>query len=205
MTPSLGHVLVHLDASESTADRLALARRLVQENGGTLSVLYAATPSYMEPRPERPPAGAWSQVDDERIAKARAAFDLVMAGPGPAAEWAQTDIYPLAAHFGRQGHYADLLVLGQRNPADPNAGGVPADFPEDVLHASGRAGLVVPYIGWSRPVGQSVAIAWKESPESVRAVAAAMPLLRKARIAHVLTWRSGKEPEGAGERLARYL
>lgn len=205
MTTPIGRVLVHLDAADTTADRLAIARQLIQHHGGTLSVLYAATPAFMEPGPDGPATAAWNRLDDERRARARAAFDRVMAEPGPAADWAQTDTYPLAPHFARHGHYADLLVLGQRNPADPDADGVPADFPEEVLQASGRPGLVVPYIGWQRPVGQTVAIAWKESPESVRAVAAALPLLRQARVVHVFTWRSGTEPEGAGTRLAQYL
>lgn len=205
MSDPLNQVLVHLDATDSCADRLAIGRQLVRDHGGTLSVLYAATPAFLEPGPDGMPSGPYNRLDDERRARARDAFDRIMAQPGPAAEWAQTDTYPLAAHFARLGQYADLLVLGQRDPADPNAGGVPADFPEDVLHATGRAGLVVPYIGWNRPVGRTVAIAWRESPEAVRAVAAALPILRKAGMTHVLTWRSGREAAGAGERLARYL
>ena len=50
-----------------------------------------------------------------------------------------------------------------------------------------------------------MAIAWREGPEAVRAVAAALPILRKAGMTHVLTWRTGRESEGAGERLGRYL
>ena len=189
MPDPLNQVLVHLDATDSCADRLAIGRQLVRDHGGALSVLYAATPAYLEPGPDGMPSGPYNRLDDERRAKARDAFDRVMAQPGPAAEWAQTDTSPLAAPFARHGQYADLLVLGQRDPADPNAGGVPADFPEDVLHATGRAGLIVPYIGWSRPVGRTVAIAWRESPEAVRAVAAALPMLRKAGMTHGVTAR----------------
>ena len=65
---------------------------------------------------------------------------------------------------------------------------VPPDFVASVLSASGRPAIVVPFVGWTGPVGDTIAIAWKETPEAARAVHAALPLLRRAAKVHVLSW-----------------
>jgi nucleotide-binding universal stress UspA family protein len=107
----------------------------------------------------------------------------------------------------QQALFADLLVLGQRNPGDPLAASVPPDFAEAVVIASGRPAIVVPYVGSTDRIGETVAIAWKETREAARAVAAALPILQRARKAHVLCW--SEEPvalvEGGRLDLRSYL
>ncbi|RZJ07052.1 MAG: universal stress protein, partial [Haliea sp.] len=49
--------------------------------------------------------------------------------------------------------------------------------------------------------GQTAVIAWKETPQAARAVAAAMPLLQRARRVHVLHWVQEPEPGVTGQRL----
>jgi len=49
-----------------------------------------------------------------------------------------------------------------------------------VLMQSGRPALVVPHSGTFEHVGQRILVAWKESRESARAVADAMPFLSRA-------------------------
>jgi nucleotide-binding universal stress UspA family protein len=65
----------------------------------------------------------------------------------------------------------------------------------------------VPFIGASRTLGDCVAIAWKDSPEAARAVAGALPLLRRAREVHVLAWGEEESPSATGAvlDLAQYL
>ena len=83
---------------------------------------------------------------------------------------------------------------------------MPADFAESVLAASRKPALIVPWMGAPRGVGNTVVIAWKETPEAARAVAMAMPLLQRARQVHVLSWSSTQAPEGgAGLSLETYL
>ena len=76
--------------------------------------------------------------------------------------------------------YADLVVLAQ-----PRVG-----FESDLVHAvlmqAGRPALVVPSTGAST-VGERVLVAWKESRESARAVADALPLLARAKEVRVVS------------------
>lgn len=192
MTSSLRQILVHLDPTAGSAARLVAARRIAQQHGAALAALYAVTPAFIELpyAPEIGPALAASlmEIDDSRRAQARQAFDRELARPGPDVSWAQTDDVPTAGAFAQQALYADLLVLGQRAADDEAARAVPAGFVENVLVASGRPAVVIPYIGASRPIGDCVAIAWKETPEAARAVQAAIPFLQRARAVHVLSW-----------------
>jgi len=58
-----------------------------------------------------------------------------------------------------------------------------------MLIDSGKPVLVVPYIGpQGSSIGRTVMIAWKETRETARAVAAALPLLQQAQRVHVATW-----------------
>lgn len=70
---------------------------------------------------------------------------------------------------------ADLTVLGRARDGEA----VAMDVLESVLLDSGRPLVIAP----AQPVeqiGTHIAIAWKDTPEAARAVASAMPLLRKA-------------------------
>ena len=86
--------------------------------------------------------------------------------------------------FARQALHADLLVLGQHDREQRDTG-VPSDFVQAVLIASGKPALIVPYIGLRTPSFGSVFVAWKESRESARALAAALPILRQAHTVEV--------------------
>jgi nucleotide-binding universal stress UspA family protein len=77
----------------------------------------------------------------------------------------------------------DLLVLGRsgRVVGEPHG-----DAIEEALIASGRPVLIAP----AEPpqvLGETIALAWNDSPEAARALAAAMPFLAKARGVHVLS------------------
>lgn len=205
MATSLRQVLVHLDPTRAAPDRLAVARGIAGRHGAALTALYAVTPAFVELpyAPELGPTLAADLValDDERRARTLKAFDQATTAPGPLAHWAQTNDVPVIGAFAQQALFADLLVLGQHRPDDEAAACVPADFVQSVLEASGRPALVVPYVGWTEPIATTVAIAWKETPEAARAVAAAMPFLQQAARVHVLTWGPPDEPAVGGERL----
>ena len=82
---------------------------------------------------------------------------------------------------------SDLLILGQRDPSDSTLS-APAGFVSDVLLASGKPAIVVPYIGAGNAVGNNVVLGWKPTPESARAIVAALPLLRQAKTVHLAVW-----------------
>lgn len=204
MTTPYRQVLVHLDATASAPGRLAAARALAQEHGAALAALYATVPVYLELPypPEGAPAIASSlmDVDADRRRATRRMFDEAMRAPGPVATWGETSEMPAVGAFVAQAFHADLLVLGQHDPADA-ATGVPPDFAPSVVLASGRPALILPCTGAPRrPVG-TVAVAWKETREAARAVSAALPLLQRARSVHVLAWEEEAPVEISGHRL----
>lgn len=205
MTTSYKQVLVHLDATQTAPARLAAGRRIAEEHGAAFAALYAVTPVFVEV-PDMPAMSPGlvrnlEELDNERRTRTRTAFDRAMSTPGPVASWSDTSEVPLTGAFVQQAIYADLLVLGQRDPADPLRTAVPPDFNESVILGSGRPALVVPYVGWSSGIGDTVAIAWKPTAEAARAVAAAMPMLQRARRVHVLAWGAAQRPAITGPAL----
>jgi nucleotide-binding universal stress UspA family protein len=80
-----------------------------------------------------------------------------------------------ASQLARLARHNDMVVLGRHTCAD----GLPADFIDKVLFRSGRPILVAPTRSPKTLTG-TVMVCWKETPESARALRAAMPLLTKA-------------------------
>lgn len=205
MKESLTQLLVHLDGSARAARRLAVAREIAQSQGAAVTAVYAVTPALLVV-PFAPEAGpsvaeALGQIDEQRRTQARGIFDRSVAAPGVHAAWAEVQDYPIVPAFARQALYSDLLVLGQHDPSDPEAAGVPFDFVETVIAASGKPALVLPYADIPlTSVGQTIVVAWKPTREAARAVSAAVPLLQRARRVHVLFWGK-EEQEVAGARL----
>ncbi len=207
MPTSYSQILVHLDVTARATERLRLARELGSRHGAQVTALYAATPSLVE-MPFTPEIGAsvaadMRAIDEGRVVRARAAFDDERIKPGALAAWAQVLESPVMGVFARQALHADLLVLGQHNPSSALDENVPADFVEGVLALSGKPALVLPYIGAPKTLGGVVAVAWKPTRESARAVAGAMPLLQGATQVHVISWGedSGADPSVEGARL----
>ena len=132
MSESLKQVLVHLDATARGAMRLKVARAIAQGQGAAVTALYAVTPALLEVpyTPEAGPnvAAALREIDEQRRAAARTAWDRQQSEPGPGVGWAEVSDYPIVASFARQALYADLLVLGQYDADDRDSAGVPADF-----------------------------------------------------------------------------
>ncbi|MCG2594399.1 universal stress protein [Ramlibacter sp. XY19] len=211
MTASYQQILVHLDPGVAAPARLAFARKLAEQQGAALAALYATTPVFvgLPYAPEMVPsmAEALAAIEDERRERTHKMFDETLRTPGAPVAWSEAIEFPIEAVVAQQALFADLLVLGQRHPGDPLAASVPPDFAEAVIIASGRPAIVVPYVGGTGRLGETVAIAWKETREAARAVAAALPLLQRAKKVHVLCW--SEEPaaavEGAGLDLRGYL
>lgn len=205
MITSVKQVLVHLDATAATAHRLAAARALAQRLEASLAALYAVTPGFIElpSAPELGPtlAAGLVEIDEQRRSEALSVFDQAMNTPGPLATWSQTSEAPIVGAFVQQALHADLLVLGQRDPAAPGGSAVPPDFVQAVLAASGRPAVVIPFVRPSGPLADTIVIAWKETREAARAVSAAIPLLRRAQRVHVLAWGVESEPAVGGTQL----
>lgn len=95
----------------------------------------------------------------------------------------------------------DLIVLGRPSPRD----GPRMSTLEAALFESGRPVLVAPPRAPST-LGTAIVIAWNGSSETARAIAFAMPFLRRADQVAVLTIEGGTVPGGpSGDRVARSL
>lgn len=101
-----------------------------------------------------------------------------------------------------QARYADLIVIGQNDPAEASPVVLP-DFPQYVVLNSGRPVLLVPHAGRFDNIGNRVMIAWDASTEATHAVTNALPLLRRAQIVDVVTFNA--QPQAQGADLALYL
>lgn len=204
MKASVTQLLVHLDASPRAVQRLEAARQIGQTHDAAVTALYAVTPSFVA-LPFSPEAGpgivnALREIDDERRARARSAFEQSLEAHGVRAGWAEVNDDPIMAVVAQQALNADLLVLGQHDPSGTSSTGVPFDFVETVMAISGKPALILPYAGVPPMVGKTAVIAWKPTREAARAVSAAVPLLRRARRVHVLSW-SGEEEAISGDQL----
>jgi nucleotide-binding universal stress UspA family protein len=191
MDSSLKQLLVHADGSDRCGPRLEAALRLAQAHGARVQALYAAAPSEIAV-----PADGLSmelamriqELDERRRARARAAFDRSLNVVHANASWGELDMAEALDGFIHQAWFADLVVLGQHEADRPQTNEVPADFVANVVAASGKPALVLPYAGNFARIGYQVVIAWKPSREAAHAVAASLPLLKRASEVHVLTW-----------------
>lgn len=186
-------ILLHLDGGAHDAERLALARQLAQAHGAHLDVMYAVVPIELPPyafAADGQAAELLMSAEAEQRDRSKAMFESeqerIGGGPGTMA-WHDTSDAPVQAIV-QQAWAADLLLLGQHDATADTYSGVPSDFATSVLLASGKPGLIVPYIGGRPTLGQNVLIAWKPTPESARAVSAALPILQRARQVHVVVW-----------------
>lgn len=197
MKTPLTQMLVHMDATPLAARRLELACRMAETQGAAVAALYAVT-SALVVLPYAPEGGGavvapLQDIDQDRRTAARARFDQVAAAAAVHPTWSEVRDDPIIVQFSQQALYADLLVLGQHDPTESRYSGVPADFAESVMAASGKPALIVPYVGVPGRVGDTIVIAWKPTREAARAVAAAMPLLQRAQRVHVISWTTADE------------
>jgi len=194
----ISSILIHLDASPRSGERIALARRLAAKHGASLRALYAVNSSFVElpfSLSESSDIGALAlKLDDDRRKRARAQFDHAAASPGAAVEWAELEREPAIWGFVQQALYADLLVLGQREIDPAFARDLPADFLESVLMGSGKPALVLPYASAVTSDAQRILVAWNATRESAHALFAALPLLRAAGRVDVAAWQDEGAP-----------
>jgi nucleotide-binding universal stress UspA family protein len=107
----------------------------------------------------------------------------------------------LAAAVAHAARLSDLSVVGGARYED----GGWREVRDVALFQSGRPVLVVPDEGVKESTFDRVVIAWKESIEAARAVAAAQPFLRRAREVHLLTVGESADLVASLEDVEQYL
>ena len=93
------------------------------------------------------------RMEDEARTRVRGKFERQAGAAGVPYEWHTTedDTVKAVSVFSR---HADLAVIGQENP-DRGAFGASPDLAENVVLASGRPVLIVPYVGSLSECGQA--------------------------------------------------
>ena len=183
-----GSILLHLDSSARTPERIKFARQLANGFGAEVFGQPCVLTALVRYPFAQESAGAavtlLRDMDKDSREKMHTTF-LEFAGCDGRMHWVE----PLADGpwgFARQALYADLVILGQHDPDDPAAGELPADFVSSLLLESGRPALVLPCTGAIGPVGRTVLVAWKETREAAHALSAALPWLQRSDSVHAV-------------------
>jgi nucleotide-binding universal stress UspA family protein len=133
----------------------------------------------------------------ERMQDAEKRFRSALADVQGPVHWRSALELPLD-YVARESRAADLVVCFQRGDGRLLECGDPGE----VVLKAGRPVLAVPH-GVACGVPRKVVIAWKDSRESRRAVADALPLLRRATKVSVVEALEGEESRESAERRVR--
>jgi nucleotide-binding universal stress UspA family protein len=197
-------LLVMLDPAADTPGRMALGAALAERFAAHLIALYPVPSAellhqaaYPDLAMLEPVYREWRERALQQAEETREAFERAARMRGLSCEWRAAAEGP-EADPAVHARYADLAILGQRDP-DNQAMEMYRPSPERVTLASGRPILVVPYAGHFPTVGERVLIAWNAGREAARAIADAMPLLVTAGEVHVLVVDAQPGPDGHGE------
>ena len=198
-------IVVHCDAGRATAGRVAVAAALAERFDAHLVGL------HIRQRFEAPmftdatvALDALYKSYEESVkteeAASSAAFQGALSGKRRSSEWRVVDGYAEDALIAAA-RYADLVVLGQREP-EPMPEATPTDLPERLALHSERPILVVPHIGAAQPPGRTVMLCWNGLREASRAATGALPILKAAERVIVLTIDAEKGGDSDAGRLA---
>ena len=205
-------ILVHLDESPRCAARVALAATLAKAHGSHLLGLaptgVVSLPAELQPK-QFAAAGAAREQMLQRAADLVSRFNEQVAPLGLSSHEGRVHDDDSLSAVLQHASAADLVVLGQNDPKHFTPL-VSWDFPQQVFLHAGRPVLVVPYAGEFKTVGEQVVVAWYDSREAARALADALPILRRAQQVSVLGFVHPREAgsaqplEGVGAWLQRH-
>lgn len=194
------NLLIHLDHSSGCQNRLTTAFDLAKTFDAKLNGLFVVpdyvVPSYVEAQIS---VDLITDVTEKAIARAKeklAEYQKLAddAGVSMTSQVVEGQVIPILREHSK---YADLLLLGQDQPDDPdNASYGLADA---LLFEGGCACIVVPHSGKLAAPGKRVLLTWNASRESARALREAMPFLTRAESVVVLS----SEPDDGSDDIAR--
>lgn len=187
-------ILVHLDNSQRCDARTQLAFDLARRFDAHVIGLYLVCQDlvhHLFGPAQRVERSRYEMQQRAALDHAHEAFEHAAQLAGVTAEWrapAGSVIDAAVLH----GRHADMIVLGQDDPQDP-AAFIARRFVEDTVMGAGRPVLIVPRAGDIKTIGENVVLAWDDSREAARAVADALPILRRARVVEVVTVERHKD------------
>ena len=130
--------------------------------------------------------------------RAALAFEVACELAGIASRKALVEEADMSTALERRGRVSDLIVLTQSDPR-ANAGQAFRNPQiETTLLASARPVLVLPYANAAATLGTNVLVAWDDSHAAARALADALPLLRRARSVQVMLFNRDEPSDEGG-------
>jgi nucleotide-binding universal stress UspA family protein len=177
-TQSYAALLVHAEPGRASSHRVEVAAALARDLGARLIGLGAETVDGIFPGSESGVAyaGEWLVLMQEQVNNDLQAAEQGFRrdAAGAELEWRSAQDIPSRA-MARAARAADLLIASPRS----EAGSTRAVDPADLVMTSGRPVLMVP--DHASPLrAKAIVVAWKDTREARRAVADALPLLRRA-------------------------
>ncbi|MGD9883934.1 universal stress protein [Reyranella sp.] len=195
-------ILVQCDAGRAAPARLEWAATLAERHQAHLIGLHARPPF----EPVVADGGTFAmdllfKDHEEALAESESvsakAFAAAVKGKALSSEWRSSSGYAdalLTVHA----RYADLTVVGQHDPEASSGLTPPPDLPETVALGTGRAVVVVPFVGVPTSLGRKIMLCWNASREAARAATDAMPLLQAAEAVTVLIVDPASSEAGHG-------
>lgn len=204
---SYRNILVHIDSSAASRERLRSAICAAQCLQAKVEADYAVTPwLWLHPTAagDTGLSSHLSSQDLERTQRAKQAVAEILRDL-PEIKW--TDNPTQSPYdFSERALYSDLLVLGQHSDTDPDRDDVPPDFVPAMMFRSGRPALVIPHGQTLTSAPRTILIAWNASRQSARALTCALPWLHLAKEVHVGIWtQETSQQEESASRLTAYL
>ena len=187
-------ILVHVDEAGHCPNRLALAAALAKAHGAQLVAVHVVPPLFIPAYMPGDASPGLIEVIETQRKSAQTKAEAHFAGLKrelPSAIWRVVDagaagpsnnIIPALATEVRQ---ADLVVVGQAGPGEEDSE-TPGLVPEELVMRAGRPVLVVPFAGRFASAGERAIVAWTDTRESARALADALPLLKRAKAVTVM-------------------
>lgn len=206
-------IVVHVDRSRHVAERIRIAADIaLSENAHLVGTAMTGISRYVfesgDLNQNDPMIAQRLAMLHERANQALDAFEAIASQAGvPSCERRLIDD-EAGGGLSLQARYSDLVVLGQADPDEPSQGGL-SDLPEHVVLNGGRPVLIVPYAGSFHSVGRRALVAWDAGLEAARAIAGALPMLKRADQVEVAVFNPKTQPRVHGEQpgadIALYL
>jgi nucleotide-binding universal stress UspA family protein len=201
-------ILVHLDASARSAAVLELAAGIARRHQAHLTALYVSelpTPAlfysdgagFVDARLIDQIMTEFREKSMTSAKRVEEQFRERIRRDGIEGEWRVVEGFT-ADTVALHARYADLAILGQRDPGDTSLAAA-GDVVGTTLLSSGRPVLVLPYLGDFRTAGRNVLVGWKSAREASRAINDALPLLRHAEAVTVLAINPDRGIGGDGD------
>lgn len=209
------NVLVHVDDSRHREKTNQVAILIADKFGADLTGCYVI-PNIALALAGAGPGGALAPevIDDMqaeaegRAAAAERDFRNQMRSIGRESEWTLINAEASSIRFSlaQEGRYADVIVVGQRDPEESIA--TDSGLASDLVVDAGRPVILAPYGKTAESIGENVIIGWNDSREAARAVYDALPFLvraKKVTVAEAIPENSVADEARPGSRIGDVL